>query len=228
MGNWWDVITLPPHGYVKMRTWINVPDQVPTNNNDPDSDSVVVDNANIYGSWVLRCHILRHEDRGMMTMVNTRPKAANLSGKWFDDTGAAHTIVDRHGALTFAEDPTMTGTFNQGLGNPLVSQPWLGATTQPNPANPGSSIVVSFCITDDANQMVFSNGHLWAKNKTPAPIQPAVPPPAAQLGWQLGRQRRQQDDHQGRRRQAGVHSPKSRVVGCEGRQLEPIRKVTST
>ncbi len=72
--SWWDVILIPPHGYVKMQTWINIPDQKPVDTSDPNSAFKVVENANVYGSWVYHCHILRHEDRGMMMLVNTRPK----------------------------------------------------------------------------------------------------------------------------------------------------------
>ncbi len=74
-------IRLPPKSsriwdslYVKMQTWINIPDQKPVDTSDPNSAFKVVENANVYGSWVYHCHILRHEDRGMMMLVNTRPK----------------------------------------------------------------------------------------------------------------------------------------------------------
>lgn len=67
VGNWWDVIMIPPHGYVKFKTWINVPWQT-------DNDASVADNTNNVGSWVFHCHILRHEDRGMMMIVKTKKK----------------------------------------------------------------------------------------------------------------------------------------------------------
>ncbi len=66
VGTWWDVIMIPPHGYVKMKTWVNVPWQ--------SDDSTVAENTNNVGSWVFHCHILRHEDRGMMMMVKTKKK----------------------------------------------------------------------------------------------------------------------------------------------------------
>lgn len=67
VGNWWDVIMIPPHGYVKLKTWINVPDQnVKTN--------AIQENSNKEGMWVFHCHILRHEDRGMMMVVKTKKK----------------------------------------------------------------------------------------------------------------------------------------------------------
>jgi len=67
VNNWWDTIVIPPRGYVKFRYWMNVPQQ----NGD---GSRVVDNVNRFGDWVYHCHILRHEDRGMMMVVGTQPK----------------------------------------------------------------------------------------------------------------------------------------------------------
>ncbi len=70
VGNWWDTITIPPHGYVKVKYWINVPDQV----EDTVTGKVsVTDNDNRTGIWVYHCHILRHEDRGMMMPIITQP-----------------------------------------------------------------------------------------------------------------------------------------------------------
>ena len=66
VGNWWDVMMIPPQGYVKFKTWINVPSQTGTTSVEEDSNSV--------GTWVIHCHILRHEDRGMMMIVKTKPK----------------------------------------------------------------------------------------------------------------------------------------------------------
>ncbi|MCA9543407.1 MAG: multicopper oxidase domain-containing protein, partial [Myxococcales bacterium] len=65
--NWWDTIVVPPHGYVKLRYWMNVPEQAA-------DASFVTDDVNRSGSWVYHCHILRHEDRGMMMRVETQPK----------------------------------------------------------------------------------------------------------------------------------------------------------
>lgn len=70
VGNWWDTITIPPHGYVKVKYWINVPDQVENSTNGIVS---VNDNENRTGIWVYHCHILRHEDRGMMMPIITQP-----------------------------------------------------------------------------------------------------------------------------------------------------------
>jgi hypothetical protein len=70
LNNWWDVIMLPPQGYVKFRRWINMPDQTPVQPGNPATDFIVNDNANVFGSWVYHCHILRHEDRGMMMSGN--------------------------------------------------------------------------------------------------------------------------------------------------------------
>ncbi|MEK6258322.1 MAG: multicopper oxidase domain-containing protein [Planctomycetota bacterium] len=166
LGNWWDVITLPPHGYVKMKTWINVPSQFPADKRSPDSDLVVKDNANVYGSWVLHCHILRHEDRGMMTLVNTVPKTVNIGGKWIDNAGTAHTIADVRGGLTITDAATYNGTFNQGIGNPLLSQPWLGSMSP-------TAGALSFCVTQDNQRMVLSTGQVWGR-AAPAAITPAT------------------------------------------------------
>lgn len=68
VGNWWDTITIPPHGYVKVKYWINVPEQ-----NDSGGEVTVTDNDNRTGIWVYHCHILRHEDRGMMMPIITQP-----------------------------------------------------------------------------------------------------------------------------------------------------------
>ena len=163
VGNWWDVITLPPHGYVKMKTWINVPSQFPADKRNADSDLVVKDNANVYGSWVLHCHILRHEDRGMMTMVNTVPKLVSLNGTWTDDQKVAHQIDDARGGLKITDLPAATppvtypGTFDGGVGNPLLSQPWLGSMSP-------ASGPYSFCVTLDNKLMVLSNGHVWGRS----------------------------------------------------------------
>ena len=65
VGNWWDTIVIPAHGFVRVRYWFNVPEQVPDN-------SKVNDNVDRVGIWVYHCHILRHEDRGMMMPVITQ------------------------------------------------------------------------------------------------------------------------------------------------------------
>jgi hypothetical protein len=73
VGTWWDVMMIPPHGYVKFKTWINVPWQT-------DDDTSVAENTNNIASWVFHCHILRHEDRGMMMIVKTKPKPEGEAG----------------------------------------------------------------------------------------------------------------------------------------------------
>jgi hypothetical protein len=50
-----------------MRYWMNVPNQT-----GKDDAAVVQDNFNKIGVWVYHCHILRHEDRGMMMPVITQ------------------------------------------------------------------------------------------------------------------------------------------------------------
>ena len=161
VGNWWDVITIPPHGYVRMKTWINVPSQLPLDKDDPNSDLFVHDNANVYGSWVMHCHILRHEDRGMMHLVNTKPLAISLQGKWTTEAGKTNDVVDNQGGLTLKPTPEVPlGTFNRGIGNPLYSQPYLGSIRLPD--------VQSFCATTDANTLLLSNGRIWVRgSKTP-------------------------------------------------------------
>ncbi|NJL27354.1 MAG: multicopper oxidase domain-containing protein [Thermoanaerobaculia bacterium] len=67
LNNWWDTMVIPPSGYLKIRYWINVPMQ----NWD---GSQLADNVNRFGNWVYHCHILRHEDRGMMMIVGAQPK----------------------------------------------------------------------------------------------------------------------------------------------------------
>ena len=70
VGNWWDTIIIPSHGYVKVRYWFNVPFQT-----GKGTATGVTDNYNRTGIWVYHCHILRHEDRGMMMPVITMKNA---------------------------------------------------------------------------------------------------------------------------------------------------------
>lgn len=49
---WWDTFAIPPNGYFKMRTRF----------------------TDFTGKFVLHCHILGHEDRGMMQVVQVVPK----------------------------------------------------------------------------------------------------------------------------------------------------------
>ena len=181
VGNWWDVITLPPHGYVKVKTWINVPSQFPVDKGNPDSDLIVKDNSNVYGSWVLHCHILRHEDRGMMTMVNTVPKLHSLNGDWTDAANVVHQIKDVRGALevTDAGGQPYTGTFAGGVGNPLLSQPWIGSMSPPKPPKPktpADESPLTFCVNRDVNMMVLSNGQIWQTTGTPTAFTYAANP----------------------------------------------------
>lgn len=186
VGSWWDVIMLPPHGYVRMKTWINVPDQVPLNPADPNSDLVVVDNSNTYGSWVFHCHILRHEDRGMMSMVNTNPNPVVLGPTWYDNrntsgtvTSTTYSLLDSHGGLRAQAGAGSTpfgGTFNQGLGNPFISQPYAGAMNFP--ASAGGA--ATFCVPESAQLIVFSNGSQWSTAKT-APAYTPPPSPAVYI-----------------------------------------------
>ena len=181
VGNWWDVITIPPHGYVRFRMWINVPTQNPVDHGNPDSDLVVHDNANLYGSWVFHCHILRHEDRGMMLMVNTQPKGFDLDGAWTQDGGSSsYQIDDNHGGLsiqapagTASPNNFTRGTFNRGIGNALFSQPFLGSMTD------ASGTISAFCVVNDPkqptpSQMLLSNGHFLSRSGSPGAAQAAA------------------------------------------------------
>lgn len=172
-GNWWDVIVIPPHGYVKFRTWMNVPVQLPANTSDPNSPLVSIEDANVYGSWVLHCHILRHEDRGMMTMVNTRPALKSLSGKWMTSNGNSVTVSDDSGQLVVRDgqpDMTIGGTFNEGLGNPFMTQPWAGAL-QHQYRDPNTAEVFTryytFNVTRDLSELVRSDGVRWTRSEQP-------------------------------------------------------------
>ncbi len=60
-GTWLDTITLPPRGYIKFRS--RFPGTVIYEGNE----------YNFSGSYVLHCHILNHEDGGMMIQVNVKP-----------------------------------------------------------------------------------------------------------------------------------------------------------
>jgi FtsP/CotA-like multicopper oxidase with cupredoxin domain len=186
VGNWWDVMLLPPHGYVKMKMWINVPDQVPINPADPFSDLMVRDNANIYGSWVLHCHILRHEDRGMMSMVSAVPNVVNLGGvgtatqTWSDGVAgaaASYRVADFHGNLVVTPPggAKFTGTFNEGIGNPFSSQPYAGSMNFPNVSGTPGTTAVPFCVTDDGAHIVFANGHNWVSAAAAPPYGPPGP-----------------------------------------------------
>jgi hypothetical protein len=75
VGNWWDTVIVPPHGYVRMRYWMNVPNQTGAGTN-----AVVEDDYNKIGVWVYHCHILRHEDRGMMMPVITQQLTGEAPG----------------------------------------------------------------------------------------------------------------------------------------------------
>lgn len=197
VGNWWDTILIPPHGYIRFKTWINIPDQKPTNRHAPTSptddvepdDWKVTDNANVFGSWVFHCHILRHEDRGMMSMVAVTPRPHSLEGIWSDGTQPLR-IRDSHGTVRvytgqkFAPPYTYKGRFSEGLGNPFQSTPWSGSMNF-KPFDP-TSTSIPFCAAYAGSQktpfqIVFANGASWLKQDPPVLPAPPVPPvlPAA-------------------------------------------------
>ena len=59
---------------VIFRYWFNVPQQ-------EKLYGPVVDNQNIEGIWVYHCHILRHEDCGMMMVVQTQKNTTQQAAK---------------------------------------------------------------------------------------------------------------------------------------------------
>ncbi len=191
VGNWWDTILIPPHGYIRFKTWINIPDQKPSNRHAPKSptddvepdDWKVTDNANVFGSWGFHCHILRHEDRGMMSMVAVTPRPHSLEGMWSDGKQPLK-IYDAHGTVRVYTGPsfpppyTYKGRFSEGLGNPFQSTPWSGSMNF-KPFDP-TSTSVPFCAAYAGSektpfQIVFANGASWLKQGFQVP--PA--PPAA-------------------------------------------------
>jgi FtsP/CotA-like multicopper oxidase with cupredoxin domain len=56
---WWDNFGIPPGGYVKILTRF----------------------ADFTGMYVLHCHILGHEDRGMMQLVQVISNTTNMTHK---------------------------------------------------------------------------------------------------------------------------------------------------
>ena len=56
---WWDNFAIPPGGWVKMLTRF----------------------VDYTGTYVFHCHILGHEDRGMMEMVNVSPSGTSMKHK---------------------------------------------------------------------------------------------------------------------------------------------------
>ena len=189
VGNWWDTILIPPHGYVRFKTWINVPDQKPTKRHAPTSSTndlepdewTVTEDANVFASWVFHCHILRHEDRGMMSMVAVTPRPHSLAGIWnvgskklevFDDHGSVRVYIEEE--KDAPENPTVfkrpyeyKGRFNEGIGSSSYSAPWVG-TLNFAPKVPNSKLV-PFCAAYAGHdqtpfQIVFSDGNTWLKD----------------------------------------------------------------
>ena len=56
---WWDNFAIPPGGWVKMLTRF----------------------VDYTGTYVFHCHILGHEDRGMMELVNVSPSGTSMKHK---------------------------------------------------------------------------------------------------------------------------------------------------
>jgi len=197
VGNWWDTIVIPPHGYVRFKTWINIPDQKPAERYAPKGptddreplDWKVTDNANVYGSWVFHCHILRHEDRGMMSMVAVTPRPHSLgnpdgtspNGVWNDGKEDLQ-VSDDSGAILvykgpqFAEPYAYTGEFNEGLGDPFRSEPWLGSI---NFAPFETAKILPFCAAFQGPRqtpflLVFADGSSWIRKGMTLPTRTAA------------------------------------------------------
>jgi len=187
VGNWWDTIVIPPHGYVRFKTWINIPDQKPSERyapKDPTDDREpldwkVTDNANVYGSWVFHCHILRHEDRGMMSMVAVTPlphSLGNPDGTSYDvwNNGTQELrVYDESGGIRVLLGPQFNplfayrGEFNQGLGDPFRSEPWLGSLDFGQRGEPKG--ILPFCAAFQGPRqtpflLVFADGSSWIRN----------------------------------------------------------------
>ena len=197
VGNWWDTIVIPPHGYVRFKTWINIPDQKPAERYAPKDATddreprewKVTDNANVYGSWVFHCHILRHEDRGMMSMVAVTPRPHSLGnpdgtspyGVWNDGKEDLQ-VSDDSGAILvykgpqFAEPYAYTGEFNEGLGDPFRSEPWLGSI---NFAPFETAKILPFCAAFKGPRqtpflLVFADGSSWIRKGMTLPNRTAA------------------------------------------------------
>jgi hypothetical protein len=187
VGNWWDTIVIPPHGYVRFKTWINIPDQKPVERYAPKDatddreplDWKVTDNANVYGSWVFHCHILRHEDRGMMSMVAVTPRPHSLGNPdgttpvvWKNGTQELR-VYDDSGAITVLTGPQFNplfayrGEFNEGLGDPFRSEPWLGSLDFGQRGEPKG--ILPFCAAKAKGPkqtpflLVFADGSSWIR-----------------------------------------------------------------
>ena len=169
LNSWWDTIIIPPHGYVKFRQWINLPLQSADNTS-------LADNVNRAGSWVYHCHILRHEDRGMMMLVQTQQaRGFNLAGNWVDPDGHQATV-----SVNSADSASMSFTAGSGVwwangsGTWNGYQPFSGTQTLSNAAG-SQTQTLSFNVTADGNEIGFGNGILWKQSaftmaSAPTPI----------------------------------------------------------
>ena len=184
VGTWWDVVLIPPHGYVKFRYWMNVPKQSPLPGDDrtlteEELQAITIeDNVNRYGAWVYHCHILRHEDRGMMMAVATQVSPTSLAGSWIDNDGYHATVVDAHGQLSFTTTSPVwwrqgTGTFGQGLGDPQEGKAFMGTQHLSN-ADGSRTQSLDFTVSRGGLEIVFSNGIRWGR--TQEALTPAATP----------------------------------------------------
>lgn len=154
VGKWWDTIMIPPHGYVIMRSWINVPYQYTENN-----VVKVQDDSPYTGSWVYHCHILRHEDRGMMMMVDVTGK-----DRGFGNAVANYTLQSNGDDATGNNGAmTLKGvTFENGaLHSNGVYMTDVATTPQLADLNVNNfSVKAQFRVSDmDATRPVFVLGY---------------------------------------------------------------------
>jgi len=72
---WWDVFPIPSGTQVT----VTAPDKKQTTYNVPGHFKMRSRFVDYAGYYVLHCHILAHEDRGMMTVVQVAPRVSPYS-----------------------------------------------------------------------------------------------------------------------------------------------------
>jgi hypothetical protein len=129
---------------------------------------------------VFHCHILRHEDRGMMSMVAATPMLRSLGepenrpAYWYEGSKELR-VFDDHGTIRVYLDTGVTheydykGVFNEGIGNEFQEEPWLGSMNFAPRATPPKS--VPFCASFEGRnekpvEIVFADGTSWSRGKT--------------------------------------------------------------
>jgi L-ascorbate oxidase len=87
---WLDVIPLPTNGYIYIRQGYE-----PFRNAD---GSICQNCGPAYGEFVMHCHILGHEERGMMQLIEIVPSASMMQGGAGGSGGHAHSSGHSHAA----------------------------------------------------------------------------------------------------------------------------------